>query len=68
MPFMDPTISFANWRSGTSRATGLPFLVIWTLSPVAATSSITLRHLALNSEAFIVRMTTPVTMVMSMVR
>lgn len=39
---------------GTSWATGSPFLVIKTDSPVAATSSMILRHLALNSEALIV--------------
>src|SRR5450631_1977285 len=41
---------------GASRATGLPRLVINTVSPVAWTSSIRARHLALNSPAGIVRM------------
>src|SRR5262249_60713222 len=40
---------------GLSSAIALPFFVITTLSPVRSTSSISARHLALNSEAFIIR-------------
>src|SRR5690242_2368456 len=40
---------------GLSSTIGLPFFVITTLSPVRSTSSISARHLALNSEAFIIR-------------
>ena len=38
-------------------ATGLPFLVMTTSSLVSVTSSMSLRHLALNSDAVMVRST-----------
>src|SRR5262249_44123813 len=40
---------------GTSSAAGLPFLVMTSVSPVRSTSSISARHLALNSEVLIIR-------------
>ena len=59
---------------GRNSATGLPFLVIRTGSPVRATSSISARHWALNSEALTICMTasthdvtTAVTTIMTMV-
>ncbi len=42
-------------RYGTSRDTGRPCLVMTTSSPLLATSSMGMRHLALNSDALTVR-------------
>ena len=55
--------------AGISWVMGTPFFVIKTASPVAATSSMILRHFALNSEALIVLIYTPayMTIVMTMV-
>src|SRR6201989_1637067 len=52
LPFQIPNGLFCADRYGTSSAIGFPCLVTMTGSPVAATSSIKARHLALNSEAF----------------
>src|ERR1700693_4777402 len=62
---MSPTIKSSSLRAprrlglrgrcGTSSATGLPFFVMTTATPVRATSSIRARHLALNSDALMWR-------------
>jgi hypothetical protein len=58
-PRMHPN-TLSGWPSaGTSFATGRPFFVITTGSRVDRTSSMTLRHRALNCPAGIVLMTTP---------
>jgi hypothetical protein len=57
-------------RKGSSRLIGLPFFVTTTGSPLSATSSITWRHFALNSDAFISFMPTSsvdMTMVLTMI-
>src|SRR5580704_2278347 len=54
-----PRKSSEGSSAGTSLATGRPFLVITTGSRVDWTSSMTLRHRALNCPAGIVFMTTP---------
>src|SRR5713101_2823002 len=53
--FKMPRAFFFRGRCGTNSATGLPFLVITTAWPVRSTSSMMARHLALNSDALIIR-------------
>lgn len=53
-PLSAPNSVLGFSRSGTICATGLPFFVTVTGSPVAATSSSTARNFALHSEAFMV--------------
>jgi len=58
---MDPSPVGAEQRrdrrgEGTSLVMGLPFLVMTTSSPDFATSSMSFRHLALNSDALTVFM------------
>src|SRR6266849_7345594 len=53
--FKMPRAFFFGGRCGTNSATGLPFLVITTAWPVRSTSSMMARHLALNSDAFMIR-------------
>lgn len=54
-PRIDPKMGFRSSRACVSSATGLPRLVMTTRSPLSATSSIIFKHLALNSEAVMVR-------------
>src|SRR5438067_7743913 len=55
LSFQMPKAFFFFDRCGTRSAIGLPFLVITTAWPVRSTSSIKARHLALNSDASIIR-------------
>src|SRR5207249_1810771 len=52
--FIAPTRRRGLFTIGTTRATGLPRLVITTFRPVSATRSRRSRHVALNSAALIV--------------
>jgi hypothetical protein len=57
VPFIDPSHdAFLGGRDGTTSATGLPKRVIRTGVPVRRTSSTTARHVALNLETAISRM------------
>ncbi len=62
--FNAPKRLFGRSSAATSFDTGFPFFVMITDSPVFATSSITRKHFALNSDAFMIRC---LTMVMTMV-
>ena len=58
-------IDFGRFATGVSFDTGCPFLVMMISSPLLATSSMSLRQRALNSEALMMRflMTMVITMV-----
>src|SRR5262249_20872466 len=55
LPFHMPRGLRFGTRCGTSSTSGFPFLVITMGLPVSATSSIRAKHLALNSEALMMR-------------